>query len=446
MASIVEVDEHHRVLPLLPPTVGACLVAFDSHDDLGVPARLVDAAIPALRAAAAAPPGGDGLAARVPDVDIGTWLLPAVYAGRFATVLWVSAWATNLPHADFCARLGPHAFVGEGRTSLAVVVDGSVPPAWRALWADYAVDEATLSPGERAACVAFRVIMTDAAGALAVLDGWLGSGGGGSAGAAGAPPEPGDAPPPPRAAKRARTRAGAAAAAAGGAPLPRRVHVPPPTAFALSVDLDYFSVRNPAIRALPWSDTPGFRRALIALAKRVPMERGLAFVGALEALVAGSDSPADALPAVAAAAGVDPASTAGAELLSLLASAEVRFNDGIRSLATLRGVLDTLLLAGLAEHQATHEELDALEAGLTAVVARLARGGGGGGGGGGGAAPPPPLAWPAVVARSELYTPRRQLADVRARALRAIHAGAAAAGAAATTSGGGGGGGGAADR
>jgi len=204
-------------------------------------------------------------------------------------------------------------------------------------------------------------------------------------------------PPAPRRAKRAR------GAAAYAPPV-----VPPPTAFALSVDLDFFSVRNPALRALPFSDTPGFRRDLIALAKRVPMEAGMGFITALEALVAGTDSPLDALPVVAHAAGItpNPRSGDGAQLLALLASAEVRFNEAVRSLGTLRAVLDTLLLAGLAEHEATHEELEALEGGLRAVAAALVGSG--------------QLALPIVVARSEMYTPRRQLADIVARALRAL--------------------------
>ena len=112
----------------------------------------------------------------------------------------------------------------------------------------------------------------------------------------------------------------------------------------------------------------------------------------------------------AADGGVKRARVFELRLLALLASAEVRFNEELRSLPALRRVLDTLLLANLAEHEATNEELDMLEVGLQRIVARVLRCGSGGGGGVG----------PVLIARSEMYTPRRQLGDILARARRAV--------------------------
>src|SRR4051812_23976881 len=104
MSCIIETDEHHLVLPHLPHLgAGGCLVAFDSHDDLGVPPRLSGDGVAGVRR-----PLGLGSADTRDAVDIGTWMLAAIYAGRFSTVLWINQWATNLPHADFEAHVGPH--------------------------------------------------------------------------------------------------------------------------------------------------------------------------------------------------------------------------------------------------------------------------------------------------------------------------------------------------
>jgi hypothetical protein len=262
-----------------------------------------------------------------------------------------------------------------------------------------------------------------------------------------------------------------------------------PTHFVVSLDLDFFSVRNPALRSVPWTDTPSFRRELIALARRVPMERGLDFVSALERLAIEEDTSAeDVLPAVADAAGVS-GRLERARLLELLGAAEEKLQQ-LRDLRHLRQVLDLgLLLATLAEHEATEEELDELQGALQSVLVRLARGdaaaegaaaegaaaagaaaaGAAAAGAAAGAAaegipadadaaslsaasaaaeasagadvgaqvaPLAPalapahaarLLWPVLVARSELYTPRRQLERIRERARRAIGAAAALA-------------------
>jgi len=79
---IIEVDEHHHVLPhLAPQGENGALVLLDSHDDMG-----------------AGP------------LDVGTWLLPAASRGCFGTVLWISAWCTNLPDADFSVSVLPAAW------------------------------------------------------------------------------------------------------------------------------------------------------------------------------------------------------------------------------------------------------------------------------------------------------------------------------------------------
>ena len=185
---------------------------------------------------------------------------------------------------------------------------------------------------------------------------------------------------------------------------------PLPTSYQVTIDLDFFSVRNPALRSLPWTSIPRFRLDLIALAKRVPMERGDAFSAALQSLVAGEGTPHSVLPAIAHAVGLCSHTSPEAQsLLPLLASIEVRFQD-LSDLPHMRAALSSLLLANLAEHEATNEELNALERGLGALLSRVIAATPGG------SARVPPV----LIARSELYTPRRQVANVCARARRAV--------------------------
>ena len=324
--SIIEVDEHHLVTPhLVHQGQFGALVLVDSHDDMG-----------------AGP------------LDVGTWLLPAAARGCFGTVLWCSAWCTNLPDCDFTVSLLPAAWSSDTAATAVVCAPRAPPPAaWVALWGEACVPRASLAPAQVRELRPLRVIKTTAAGGARMLAAW-------AAGARGAP-----------------------------------------TSQQLTVDLDFFSVRNPGVRAVPFNSMPGFRRELLALARRVPMERGGAFVAALEALVAGGNGPREALPAVAAAAGIAPASSDGERLLRLLATAEEAFQllPGLRD---LDAALQALLLAGLAEHEATEEELDALEAGVKDIAAAA------------------PWMAPITIARSELYTPRRQLAGIGARARRAL--------------------------
>ena len=319
---IVEFDEHHHVTPhLVVQGEDGALVLVDSHDDMGCG-----------------------------PLDVGTWLLPAAARGCFGTVLWVSAWCTNLPDADFRVSV---CSAGDGTTAISYAPNSPPPPAWAALWGEACMPRTLMAPALRRELRPLRIIKTNAAGGVRLLETWN--------------------------------------SGARGSPISQQ----------MTIDLDYFSVRNPGVRSIPFGDLPGFRRELIALARRVPMERGAAFIEALEALVAGSDGPHEALPAVAAAAGIAPVSPDGERLLHLLATAEEKFQllPGLRDLDS---ALQALLLVGLAEHEATTEELNILEAGVTALAA-AAR-------------------WisPTTIARSELYTPRRQLEDIRARARRAL--------------------------
>lgn len=67
MMEVVEVDEHHHVVPsLVMQGPEGCLVLFDSHDDLGVPPRF--SPLPRARA-----PGGLARATHDGELDIGTW-------------------------------------------------------------------------------------------------------------------------------------------------------------------------------------------------------------------------------------------------------------------------------------------------------------------------------------------------------------------------------------
>jgi hypothetical protein len=385
--TIVEVDEHHHITHSISPQgPTGCLLFFDSHDDLGPPSRLLGASrLASLRR---------GTAASLESLDIGTWILPAVFSGRFSTILWVSAWTTNLPHASFTALVGPHNFEDCG-PALAVACTPAVPAAWRALWADYCLPTSSLSQASLKAMVPFRVVHTDCAGAVRQLKQWQQAAATSSSSSSG-----GGAP----SRKRRLSALGSAASAPAAAP----PSPPLPTSYQCSIDLDFFSVRNPALRSIPWTEHPSFRRELIALARRVPMEHGAAFTDALEALASSQDTQA-ALGALLSC-GLPPPPTPGAALTlrSLLATIAVRFSSDLHGRQHLRAVLCSLLLANLAEHESTEEELEALEAGCRLVL-RAAYGGGG-------AAAIPPV----LIARSELYTPRRQLADILGRARRLV--------------------------
>ncbi len=396
----LEVDEHHLITAsLIHQGDAGCLLIFDSHDDLGVPPRLLGSA------ALSAVKRGD--ARSVASMDIGTWILPAIYAGKFSTVLWVSAWTTNLPHASFTALVGPHKFSDCG-LALSVACAPSVPADWRALWADYCLPIASLSASELKGMVPFRVVHTDAGGAVKVLRRWR-EAAAAHAGGEGA----GTTCPPSRKRRRSSSCAGGGASGGGDSPSTSSPSTscaspPLPTTFQCTIDLDFFSVRNPALRAIPWTEHPSFRRELIALARQVPMAKGAAFVDTLEKLAAYQD-PAAALPALLKC-GISPGATPGAKLtlLSLLSTIAVRFAADLHGPSHLRAVLSSLLLVALAEHEATVEELQALEGACASVLmaAWPARG----------AAAIPPI----LIARSELYTPRRQLKDIVDLARRAV--------------------------
>lgn len=391
---VIETDEHHHVTPHLA-LLGdhGCLVAFDSHDDLGAPRRLCAGSFAAFRRLRE--PGGLTAAFNRGELDIGTWILAAIYAGAFSTVLWINKWATNLPFCMIEAHIGPFAF--DTGVELAVVVGPNVPPGWLALWADHVVPAASVSPATRDCFVPFRVVATDAVGAMAQLKTWTRLAGGDGTGlvAQTATSRP-----------RRNLRPSTPATAGTNSVQLLLPPPPPPRQYQISIDLDYLSVRNPATRSVPFHETPAFRRELLALAARVRMENGEAFVAALEALVAGDDTPYDALPKIAAAAHIDTRGSSGARLLSLLASAEVRFNEDVRSLPSLQRILDALLLAGLAAHESTNEELAELETSMAAVIACVSQSG--------------CCEETAVVARSEMYIPRRQLTDLRVLAYRAL--------------------------
>ena len=72
--------------------------------------------------------------------------------------------------------------------------------------------------------------------------------------------------------------------------------------WALSLDLDFFSTRNPAQRSLPFDAFPSFRLALWRLACATPIGQGNQLYAALDRLLDGDLECDEAIAAVEAAA------------------------------------------------------------------------------------------------------------------------------------------------
>lgn len=90
-----------------------------------------------------------------------------------------------------------------------------------------------------------------------------------------------------------RARVGAACA-------PSAATTSPP--WCLSLDLDFFSTRNPALRILPFDSHPSFRRALWKVASAVPIESGVLFHSALDDLLEGERAAEEVVNVILAVA------------------------------------------------------------------------------------------------------------------------------------------------
>lgn len=341
--TVAEVDEHHHVLQsdvfrtALQEASGLVLVNFDSHDDLGVP------------------PPSPGLSSTDAAVlqaacDVGTWIVPLLAHRAVRTLVWVTAWA-NIPRGRF------DAFVVRHPCGKLAIGGANVPPIWRSLWGDdYTADAALASkPGQPGAPVVhpFRVVVTDAKDAVRDLKCELARG--------------------DRAA-RASVRC------------------------ALSVDIDFFSTRNPALRSLPFSDHPSFAKAIWRLARAVPIVKGDAFHAALVRLVAPGEDPHALVEAIVKVAVGTPyeARPPRHEVVSTVHAAVERFKKLSRG--QREDAYGALLRAHLADHQATPAELKQLmEHFQEAAAVVMAQ---------------PGACRKAVLARSEMYTTKRQASDI----------------------------------
>jgi hypothetical protein len=346
---VLQVDEHHHVLQAdvfktaLQDQAGLVLVNFDSHDDLGVP------------------PPSPGLGSQEAGTlqgasDVGTWIVPLLAHRAVRTVVWVTAWA-NIPRKKFNAHVvrfpcGKLAIGGAG-----------VPKIWRSLWGDDFTTDPAPASGKPGGPVVhpFRVVVVDVEGAASALKDEL------------------------RLLYNGRKPLGSS------------------TSCVLSVDIDYFSTRNPALRSLPFSDHPSFAKAIWRLARTVPIMEGDAFHAALTRLVVPGEDPHEVAAAIAACAvGTDYEDPLPRhELLSTVHAAVERFKKLSRG--QRQDAYGALLRAHLADHQATPAELKQLmESFQAAVTVMMAQ---------------PGASREVVLARSEMYTTKRQAQDILHNAL-----------------------------
>ena len=349
---VLQVDEHHHVLQAdvfkaaLQDQAGLVLVNFDSHDDLGVP------------------PPSLGLGSREAGTlqgasDVGTWIVPLLAHRAVRTVVWVTAWA-NIPHKSFNAHVVRHPC---GKLAIG---GADVPAIWRSLWGDdYTTDPAPACKPGGPVVHPFRVVVVDVKGAAAALKDEL----------------------------RLLSN--------GRKPLDSSTNC------VLSVDIDFFSTRNPALRSLPFSDHPSFAKAIWRLARTVPIIKGDAFHAALTRLVVPGEDPHEVAAAIEACASgtLYEKPMPRHEVLSTAHAAVERFKK--LSKGQREDAYGALLRAHLADHQATPAELkqlmDSFEAAVKVMMVQ------------------PGASREVVLARSELYTTKRQAQHILFSALDILH-------------------------
>jgi hypothetical protein len=175
----------------------------------------------------------------------------------------------------------------------------------------------------------------------------------------------------------------------------------------LTLDLDFFSTRNPALRSLPFQEDPSFCKALWRLARTVPVTQGDSFHRALLALAPGSRTCfAEALAQLRAAAVGTPYESAMCDddVRDTAQAAVARFAElsaGLREAA-----YSALLRAHLADHQSTEMELDALLVDFAGIARTCLK--------------QPHACFQVLIARSEMYTTKRQAKRIRDRAVQVL--------------------------
>lgn len=97
------VEDHNEVLEYIYgdignkrlPYSGTCLVHFDSHPDLLCPELSADLVY--------------DKATLFQLISIGDWILPAVYAGHFGSIVWLKPpWSTQIPDGHYSLSVGKH--------------------------------------------------------------------------------------------------------------------------------------------------------------------------------------------------------------------------------------------------------------------------------------------------------------------------------------------------
>jgi hypothetical protein len=166
------------------------------------------------------------------------------------------------------------------------------------------------------------------------------------------------------------------------------------------MDIDFFSTRNPAQRSLPFVDHPSFAKAIWRLARAVPIIQGDAFYDVLTRLSDAGEDPAQLVARMLkVATGTDYEPRPKAEEVTRTTHAAVerftKLTPGQRKHA-----YGALLRAHLADHQATPGELVELVAGFQAAAQVVLS--------------QPGAAKLVLVARSEMYTTKRQAANIEA--------------------------------
>ena len=178
----------------------------------------------------------------------------------------------------------------------------------------------------------------------------------------------------------------------------------------LTLDLDFFSTRNPALRSLPFQEEPSFCKALWRLARSVPVVKGDALHQALLALTPAAGARADAA-AVAAllrrcAVGTPYEAAMGEEeLLGVAQAAVARFAELTEE--GREAAYSAMLRAHLADHQPTETELEALQTDFACIARTVLL--------------QHAACLQVLVARSEVYTTRRQAMRIRKQAVAILH-------------------------
>ena len=110
------VEDHNEVLEHIYadigkkalPFTGTCLVHFDSHPDLLAPQEM-----PADRVY-----HKEDL---FESLSIGDWILPAIYAGHFTSIVWIKPpWSNQIATGHFMLSVGKHRQFGYLRLKMIV--------------------------------------------------------------------------------------------------------------------------------------------------------------------------------------------------------------------------------------------------------------------------------------------------------------------------------------